>query len=250
MKFLYCRYLRETHSSDCRVAGFLGNTRIVAYQVQNDGFFDPVVFKKENLKSTEVFIFVEEGRKEIWIWIGEHADVRTRFISSTVASEIRGHYGMTFRIRSADQGGEPDDFWDCIDAVPLEGIGPIEDFDNTSLGKIHSKEKVKLNQLIPPEAPVRNDSKTKTKPMTTKKVEKSVKNDSKKRKKGVKKAIAPLNDFIETKPSLITTPPCPRCEKGHLLPFSQIVDVTTRKKQLLTYAKWACSNCGFSPKIE
>jgi hypothetical protein len=225
----------------------LGNTRIVAYQVQNDGFFDPVVFKKENLKSTEVFIFVEEGKKEIWIWIGENADVRTRFISSTVASEIRGHYGMTFRIRSADQGGEPDDFWGCIDAVPLEGIGPVEDFDNSSLGKIHSKEEVK--QFIPPEAPVRKASKTEIKPKTTKKTAKVT---PKKRKKEVKKTkgITPLNDFIETKPSLITTPPCPRCEKGHLLPFSQIVNVTTRKKEALTYAKWACSNCGFSPKIE
>lgn len=228
------------------MAGFLGNTRIVAYQVQNDGFFDPVVFKKENLKSTEVFIFVEEGRKEIWIWIGEDADVRTRFISSTVASEIRGHYGMTFRIRSADQGGEPDGFWDCIDAVPQEGIGPVKDFDKTSLGKIHSKERVKTKQLIPPKVPVRSSSKPEPKPKT-KKIEKS---SPKKRKKEVKKTITPLNDFIETKPSLITTPPCPRCEKGYLLPFSQIVNVDSRKRELLPFAKWACSNCGFSPKTD
>ena len=226
------------------MADFLGNTRIVAYQVQHDGFFDPVVFKKENLKASEVFIFVEEGRKEIWIWIGEDADVRTRFISSTVASEIRGHYGMTFRIRSADQGGEPEDFWSCIDSVPLEGIGPIEDFGNDSLSKIHSKEKTKLNQLTPPKAPVRKASKTEPKPP-----KKALQSTPKKRKKEVK-TITPLTDFIEAKPFLITTPPCPRCGKGNLLPFSQIVNVTTRKKELLPFAKWACSNCGFSPKIE
>jgi hypothetical protein len=229
------------------VADFLGNTRIVAYQVQNDGFFDPVVFKKDNLKSTEVFIFVEEGRKEIWIWIGEDADVRTRFISSTVASEIRGHYGMTFRIRSADQGGEPDAFWDCIDAIPTEGIGPMEDFDKTSLGKIHLKEKARLNKLIPPQVPVRSAFITETKQKTPKQI---VKTPPKKMKTGKKQTTTPLTDFIEVEPSLITTPPCPRCGKGHLLPFSQIVNISTRKQEILPFAKWACSNCGFSPKIE
>jgi len=230
------------------VADFLGNTRIVAYQVQQDGFFDPVVFKKENLKASEVFIFVEEGRKEIWIWIGEDADVRTRFISSTVASEIRGHYGMTFRIRSADQGGEPDDFWDCIESVPLEGIGPVEDFEYTSLSKIHSQEKEKVNQHTPPKVPVR--SKLKTKTTEYKSTKKTSKITPKKRRKEIKQTPTPLTDFIEAKASLITTPPCPRCGNGHLLPFSQIVNVTTHKKGLLPFAKWACSNCGFSPKVE
>ena len=229
------------------MADFLGNTRIVAYQVQQDGFFDPVVFKKENLKASEVFIFVEEGRKEIWIWIGEDADVRTRFISSTVASEIRGHYGMTFRIKSADQGGEPDDFWDCIESIPLEGIGPVEDFEKTSLSKIHSQEREKENKLLPPKAPVRTKSKAKTtEPISTK----NIKSTPKKRKKEFKPIPTPLTDFIETKPSLITTPPCPRCENGHLLPFSQVVDISARKKGLLPFAKWACSNCGFSPKVK
>ena len=230
------------------MAGFLENTRIVAYQVQNDGFFDPVQFRKENLRSTEVFIFVEEGRKGIWIWIGEKADVRTRFISSTVASEIRGHYGMTFRIKSADQGGEPDDFWSCIDSIPLEGIGPVEDFDNSPLSKIHSyEEEEKLNKLIPPKVPVRSVAKTR---IGKKTIKKSTKTPPKRKRKDVKKSPTPLTDFIEAKSSLVTTPPCPRCEKGHLLPFSQIVAVSSRKKEMLPFAKWACSSCGFSPKIE
>ncbi|MFX0124614.1 MAG: DUF3716 domain-containing protein [Candidatus Hodarchaeota archaeon] len=223
------------------------NTRIVAYQVQDDGFFDPVVFKRENLRSTEVFIFVDEGRKELWIWIGEEADVRTRFISSTVAAEIRGHYGATFRIKSADQGAEPNDFWDCIDSVPLEGIGPVEDFDNTSISKIYSHEKAELNKLIPPKAPIRSVSKTKT--MQEPRI-KSPKSLLKRRRKDTKKSPTPLTEFIETKPSLVTTPPCPRCEKGHLLPFSKMINVTSRKKKTLPFAKWACSNCGFSPKTE
>ncbi|UCG01046.1 MAG: hypothetical protein JSW11_15690 [Candidatus Heimdallarchaeota archaeon] len=225
----------------------MGNTRIVAYQVQNDGFFDPVVFKKENLKSTEVYIFVEEGKKEIWIWIGEDADVRTRFISSRVASEIRGHYGITFRIKSADQGGEPDDFWSCIDSIPLEGIGPVEDFDKTPLSKIHSQAEAKLNKLIAPKAPILKAPKTKAEKKSPKNPPKT---SPKKRKKDPPKTPTPLTDFIGAKPSLMTTPPCPRCEKGHLLPFSQLVTVSSRKKELLPFAKWACSNCGFSPKIE
>lgn len=233
------------------MAGFLGNTRIVTYQVQDDGFFDPVQFRKENLRSTEVFIFVDEGRKELWIWIGDEADVRTRFISSTVASEIRGHYGMTFRIKSADQGEEPDDFWSCIDSVPLEGLGPAEDFGTTPLSEIHLHKEAELNKLIPPEAPVRKVTKAEVEQKTIKKPRiKTSEIPPKKRKKDIKKSLTPLTDFIEAKPSLVTTPPCPRCEEGHLLPFSKIIDVSSRKKEMLPFAKWACSNCGFSPKIE
>lgn len=197
---------------------YLGNTRIVAYQVQDNGFFDPVIFRKENLISTEVFIFVDEGKKEIWIWIGEDADVRTRFISSTVASEIRGLYGLTFRVRSADQGREGTDFWEFLDIIPQEGIGPTKD-------KEPFERKPPVLEILKKKLP-----------------KKDVDQVSK------KKQNKPLTEYIEAKPSLVTTPSCPQCKKGHLIPFSQIVKVTSRRKEVLPFAKWVCSNCGFSPK--
>ncbi|MHA2168298.1 MAG: hypothetical protein ACXAB7_00165, partial [Candidatus Kariarchaeaceae archaeon] len=69
-------------------------TRLVAYQVNPDGHWDPVAFSPENLKVKEVYILVDDSRKEIWIWIGQNADVKTRFISSTAATEIRRLYGL------------------------------------------------------------------------------------------------------------------------------------------------------------
>lgn len=213
------------------MAGYLGNTRIVAYQVQDTGFFDPVVFRKKDLKSTEVFIFVDEGRKELWIWIGKDADVRTRFISSTVAAEIRRLYGLKLRIRAADQAHEPKDFWKCLDFIPEEGIGPMEMKDSF--------------ELVPPEPPIPEVSKKKT---LKKPVEKITKKEVKKKKKASEETTKSLPEFFEAKPSLVTTPPCLRCDQGHLIPYSQMVNVTARSKRVLPFARWMCSSCGFSPK--
>jgi len=227
-KYINYQYFREKQWFNCRVAGYLGKSRIVAYQVQDNGFFDPVIFRKENLVSSEVFIFVDEGRKEIWIWIGEDADVRTRFISSTVATEIRRLYGLTFRVRSADQGHEGTDFWEFLNIIPQEGIGPTKE-----------KEPFELKP------PVLKISKKKT---SKKSVDKVSKKTIEKRGQLKTKQTSPLTEYIEAKKSLVTTPPCPQCKKGNLIPYSQIVNVTSRKKEVVPFAKWVCSNCNYSPK--
>ncbi|MFX0015433.1 MAG: hypothetical protein ACFFB2_12630 [Promethearchaeota archaeon] len=206
--------------------------RIVAYQVQDNGFFDPVTFKKENLKSSETFIFVDEGRKELWIWIGREADVRTRFISSTVAAEIRRLHGLTFRVRSADQGSEPSDFWKCLELVPKDGIGLIKTKDSSD--------------LVPPEHRIIEKSITKASEKTKVKSSKKI---SEKTDKSTLDKIIPLNKYIETKSSLITTPPCPQCKQGHLVPYSQVVSLTSRRKEVLPFAKWICTKCCHSPQI-
>ncbi len=245
------------------MSGWLFLGRIVAYQVQNNGFYDPVVFKKENLQSSEVFIFVDDGRKELWIWIGDKADVRSRFISSTVAAEIRRIGGLSYRIRAADQGVEPADFWKCLDSVPEEGLGPIEaikktelippkppvlDASKTKLSKkvIEKSPKKKTNdktELIPPQPPIPDASKTE---LPKRVIEKSTE-ILKKLKKTEKEDFKPLPEYIEATPSLITTPPCPNCKRGHLLPYSEVVDVSRKEKQILPFSRWSCSNCGYSP---
>ncbi|MFX0172210.1 MAG: hypothetical protein ACFE9L_09835 [Candidatus Hodarchaeota archaeon] len=215
--------------------------KIVAYQVQNDGNWDPVAFSKRKLKNKkEVFIIVDDERKELWIWIGNEADVRSRFISSTVAASIRRMYGLTLRVRSADQGVEPDEFWRCIDGIPPEGLGPDEIND----GLIE-------NTII--ESPSSQNSRIKKaeKKSATKFPKKAIKRKTTAKKvtkipKSKEKKAKSLMDFIEDETSLITTPPCPRCQKGHLLPYSQVVNVTTRRKDVLPLAKWVCSNCKHS----
>lgn len=223
-------------------------TRIKAFTVQDNGFFDPIPFKQDFLRtknqSDQVFILVDEERKELWIWIGGQADVRTRFISSTVAQEIRGHYGK-FHVRSADQGSEPEDFWKCLDSVPKEGIGPVSDI--TSTEEADSMKSSESTKLIPPKSPVREMLKIdKLKQIKVPLLKKSEKKSIKTKKEPAKVPT----DYSETNPSLtnITTPLCPHCRTGHLLPFSNVVDITSRRKEVLPFAKWVCSNCGFSPK--
>ncbi|MFX0051990.1 MAG: hypothetical protein ACFE8U_11935 [Candidatus Hermodarchaeota archaeon] len=220
--------------------------KIVAYQVQNDGNWDPVAFSKRKLKNKkEVFIIVDDERKELWIWIGNEADVRSRFISSTVAASIRRMYGLTLRVRSADQGVEPDEFWRCIEGIPPEGLGPEEINDGLiekTITESHSSlssRLIKFKKKSVAESTKRAIRK-KTKQTTAKKVTKIPKSKEKKAKS--------LMDFIEGETSLITTPLCPRCQKGHLLPYSQVVNVTTRRKDVLPIAKWVCSNCKHSPE--
>lgn len=211
-------------------------TRIVAYQVQQDGNWDPVSFKKVDLKVKQVFILVNDGRKELWIWIGEGADVRTRFISSTAAAEIRRLYGLTLRVRTADQGSEPKDFWKCMDLIPKRGLGPDVQEGNRKSSKTVLKEST--TRKIIKRAPSRQIKNKKTTPKP--KLKSKLKEDQ-------KEQISPSKE-LKGDTSLVSTPPCPQCKRGFLLPYSKVVKVSARKKEVLQYASWVCSNCNFSPK--
>lgn len=211
-------------------------TRIVAYQVQQDGNWDPVSFKKPDLKVKQVFILVNDERKELWIWIGEGADVRTRFISSTAAVEIRRLYGLTLRVRTADQGSEPKAFWNCMDLIPKEGLDPEVEEGNRKSSKTVLKEST--TQKIIKRIPTRQikNKKTTSEPKLKSKL-----------KKDQKEQTSPSEE-LKGDTTLIPTPPCPQCKKGFLLPYSKVVKVSARKKEVLQYASWVCSNCNFSPK--
>lgn len=214
--------------------------RIVAYQVQNDGNWDPIAFSRKKLKQKEVIILVNDERKELWIWIGKKADVRNRFISSTAAVEIRRLYGLTLRVRSADQGSEPPDFWNCINSIPPEGIGP-------SVGVMKEAEiatNLKLNDKMKTESTTRIKKGSKKSEVQSPKITKLI---PKKAAKGSSQTKS-LTTNHENQPSLLTTPPCPKCQKGNLLPYSEIVNVTARRKDILPIAKWVCSNCDFTPE--
>jgi hypothetical protein len=204
-------------------------TRIVAYQVQQDGNWDPVTFKKTDLKVKQVYILVNDERKELWIWIGEGADVRTRFISSTAAAEIRRIYGLTLRVRTADQGSEPDDFWKSLDFLPKEGVGPEVAREDPKPSEITIKATTspKIVKRIPKKKAIRKKPTKKTAVM--------------------KQTTLSLSEESKKEP-LTTTPPCPQCKKGYLLPYSDVVKVSARKKEVLQFAAWICSNCNFSPK--
>ena len=89
----------------------------------------------------------------------------------------------------------------------------------------------------------------KKKPKTPRKTtpKKSTKKTAKKSIESSKMTVKPLTDYLESQLSSMVIPPCPQCEKGHLLPYSQELDGNSREKHILPFALWICSNCSFTP---
>ncbi|TET00087.1 MAG: hypothetical protein E3J90_04315 [Promethearchaeota archaeon] len=57
-----------------------------------------------------IFIIVDPEEKKIWIWHGENASIRKKFIAAQKAPEIRDNYGVDFKITAIDEGSEPSEF--------------------------------------------------------------------------------------------------------------------------------------------
>ncbi|MHA1205953.1 MAG: hypothetical protein ACTSSO_00115 [Candidatus Hodarchaeales archaeon] len=247
-------------------------TRLVAYQVTSDGHWDPVAFSKRNLKVKEVFIIVDDERREIWIWVGTGASVKTRFISSTAATEIRRHYGFTYRVKTADQGVEPQNFHDCINSIPKNGIVPELDDSRTQANLMANKTSLTTEKATPSRKTRKTTTKSKTKKTRTKTTKSATKKSSAKKvapkkaptKKTTPRKVAPrklsskksqlgqktqksLNGFFLASTDVITTPPCPECKKGYLLPYSESIEEKRKEVFVLPFAKWVCSKCDYSP---
>ena len=249
-------------------------TRLVVYQVTSDGHWDPVAFSKRNLKVKKVFIIVDDERREIWIWIGTGASVKTRFISSTAATEIRRHYGFTYRVKTADQGDEPQNFIDCINSIPKNGIVPELDdsrtlaipmTDTTSLTTVKTTPKRKTRKTTTKSKARKTPTKT-TKSTTKKTSAEKVAPKKATTKKTTPRKVAPrkgsskksqldhktqksLNGFFPASTDVITTPPCPECKKGYLLPYSESIEEEGKEVLVLPFAKWFCSKCNYSPSV-
>jgi len=247
-------------------------TRLVAYQVTSDGYWDPVSFSKRNLKEKEVFIIVDDERREIWIWIGMGASVKTRFISSIAATEIRRHYGAIYRVKTADQGDEPQIFLDCINSIPKNGIVPELDDSRTQVKLMTDTTSLTTDKITPKRKTRKTTAKSKDRKTPTKATKSSTKKSTPKgttskkttrkkttprkvapRKTSVKKTISEkktqksLNGFLSTSKDVITTPPCPECKNGFLLPYSERIEEKGKEMVILPFAKWICSKCNYSP---
>jgi hypothetical protein len=61
-----------------------------------------------------IFIIVDPLNKEIWMWIGENASIRKKFIATQNAPNIRDKYGIDFRIVTVDEGNEPPEFKEIV----------------------------------------------------------------------------------------------------------------------------------------
>ncbi|MHA2106116.1 MAG: hypothetical protein ACW99R_00225 [Candidatus Hodarchaeales archaeon] len=106
-------------------------SKIHVYTPSMDGEYVPIKFtsRAEDLKDTEVLIFLDEETRHIFIWTGENSSVRKRFISSQIARQMRLEKGMTHRISTEDQGNETAkfrEFMGRLEASPVTISNPLE----------------------------------------------------------------------------------------------------------------------------
>ena len=91
----------------------VGDSNIVKkYTVNDDGTLTPSdVSSLGDLQNNAVYLIIEEKMRKIFIWKGEEAPVRRKFISAKAAQQMRQEeYGMVFRIDSLDPGTEGREF--------------------------------------------------------------------------------------------------------------------------------------------
>jgi hypothetical protein len=62
------------------------------------------------MQPDQVLIIIDDDGHRIWIWKGEEAPVRRKFIAARRASGIRDERGLAYRIISQDHGHEDQDF--------------------------------------------------------------------------------------------------------------------------------------------
>jgi hypothetical protein len=90
------------------------------WSVEDDGTLTPVSLSSmSDLANDSVFIIADENARKIFIWKGEKAPVRRKFISAKAAQQMRQEkYGMVYRIDSLDPGLEGTDFLAIFGASP------------------------------------------------------------------------------------------------------------------------------------
>ena len=93
---------------------------IKKWSVEDDGTLTPTSLSSmSDLSDNNVFIIVDEDARKIFIWKGEKAPVRRKFISAKAAQQMRQEkYGMVYRIESLDPGLEGADFLSIFGEKP------------------------------------------------------------------------------------------------------------------------------------
>jgi hypothetical protein len=85
-----------------------------ALEMQEDGTTLSININRASLLPDRVYCIVDDSNKNVYIWLGKEANVRKRFVGAQVAGKIRGELSTGFRVRSLDQGDEPQDFFNSL----------------------------------------------------------------------------------------------------------------------------------------
>lgn len=77
-------------------------------EVTEDGELKESTFKKENVESTKVYIFVNDEDKQIILWSGKEARTRIKFIGARLASSLRLEQGLSYKLTQIDESVDTD----------------------------------------------------------------------------------------------------------------------------------------------
>lgn len=77
-------------------------------EVTEDGELKESPFKKENVDSSKVYIFVNDEDKQITLWSGKEARTRIKFIGARLASSLRLEQGLSYKLMQIDESVDVD----------------------------------------------------------------------------------------------------------------------------------------------
>lgn len=69
------------------------------------------------LKHDSVYVLLDNALKKIFLWIGQSAGVRSRFIATNAAQTLQRLKGLTHRVVTVDQGEEPLEFVKSVSSL-------------------------------------------------------------------------------------------------------------------------------------
>lgn len=88
-------------------------------EVTEDGELNESPFRKENVDSKKVYIFINDDDKQITLWSGKDARTRIKFIGARLASSLRLEQGLSYKMTQVDESVDAD-FIRHVDAKPGE----------------------------------------------------------------------------------------------------------------------------------
>lgn len=91
------------------------------FQISDDisGELEPYNNPSQLLKKDSVYVLLDNTLKKIFLWIGQSAEVRSRFIAANAAQKLQRIKGLTHRVITIDQGEESLEFIKLISPMVL-----------------------------------------------------------------------------------------------------------------------------------
>ncbi len=78
-----------------------------ALEMRDDGTSFKIELTRKALSPEKVLCIVDSDSRSIYIWQGQKADTRKRFVGAHTASRLRNEQGPHFKVQPVDEGHEP-----------------------------------------------------------------------------------------------------------------------------------------------